>query len=223
MNLVHLAERVADIASRAKERPRNSELINNLYRHLLDCYRYLCHPSRNQWPSDGSWFHAPDKYIDLSLYETSLVTSDVERLMNSQTSSDQYKKVRMLTDILSSASDNDERLMVLFEGVAGSGKTTLSWYACREWAEERLLQQFHLLIHIPVSFPIVQEATHLQDLIPCDDSKLREAIASAIVDRKGRGICFLLDGLDEAPASCGFLNLFQKNDRWPSSHAASSP
>ena len=161
--------------------------------------------------------------IDLSLYETSLVTSDIERLMNSQTSSDQYKKVRMLTDILRSALDNDGRLIVLFEGVAGSGKTTLSWYACREWAEERLLQQFHLLIHIPVSFPIVQEATCLQDLIPCDDSKLCEAIASAIVDRKGRGICFLLDGLDEAPASCGFLNLFQKNDRWPSSHAASSP
>ena len=90
-------------------------------------------------------------------------------------------------------------MIVYFEGVAGCGKSTLSWYACREWAEKRMLQQFELLIHISLSDPKIKKATNLADIIPYPGSSLQQTIATEIVDRQGEGICLLLDGLDEAP------------------------
>ena len=100
-----------------------------------------------------------------------------------------------LTDVLKM---NSNRLVIVFEGIAGSGKTTLSWYVCREWASRRLLQQFNLLIHVQVNDPRVQSACTLRELIPDQDKEARDEIAQAIIDRKGEGVCFLLEGLDEA-------------------------
>ena len=93
------------------------------------------------------------------------------------------------------------RLVILFEGIAGSGKTTLSWHACREWADKKLLQQFDLLIHVQVNDPRLQNASSLRDLIPDPDKEARDEIAQAITDREGKGACVLLEGLDEASKS----------------------
>ena len=88
-----------------------------------------------------------------------------------------------------------------FEGIAGSGKTTLSWHMSREWAHKRLLEQFQILIYLQLNDPQVQSATHFSDIIPYPDKILQQQIASEILDRQGLGVCFLLDGLDEAPTS----------------------
>ena len=69
-----------------------------------------------------------------------------------------------LSDVLNNKS---ERIAVLFEGVAGSGKTTLSLHICREWAEGRLLQQFQLLIHVQLNDPKLKTMKcKIADLIP---------------------------------------------------------
>ena len=109
--------------------------------------------------------------------------------------------------------DNKERKrkIIIFEGVTGSGKTTLCWHLRREWAREQLLQQFHLLIHIHLNDPQLQLATTLDDFIINAEKKEREEVTSYIVDLKGEGICFLIDGLDEAspPLLNGIFDLIK--------------
>ena len=189
--LISLAEAIARYPG--SKRPRSSELLDGtFYQYLLDCYRGLPHPSSQQWPSRllSCPVHIPTKFFDLRLHEAPLYEVSDKRLPS---------KLVSLSDVLTK--DHGERLLVYFEGIAGSGKTTLSWHACREWAEKRLLGQFRLLIHVQLNNPQVQSVASFPDIIPYPDKTLRQQIATAIVDQQGQGVCFLLDGLDEAPTS----------------------
>jgi hypothetical protein len=197
--LVQVAETLANSLRTGKQRLGNSVILDTFHRYLLDCYHELCHPSRKQWPSYFQDFLPQPVYVDLTLSTISLNSTAEIVLAGKEISSNEI--ITNLSDVFSSG----DQLMVLFEGVAGSGKTTLSWHACREWANKKLLQQFHLLIHIQMKNPQLHEAKHLPDLIPYPDKKLRQEVATAIADQKGKGVCFLLDGLDEAPTP--FLEL----------------
>ena len=192
--LVQLAETLANNLRTGKQRLRSVFILDLFHRYLLDCYLKLPHPSRKQWPSDFRDFLPHDVYVDLTLSTIALNRIDEIVRAGKEISSNTCKSTN-LSDVFSSG----EQLMVLFEGVAGSGKTTLSWHACKEWANKKLLQQFCLLIHVQMNDPQLQEAKHLPDLIPYPDKKFCQEVATAIVDQRGKGVCFLLDGLDEAP------------------------
>ena len=135
-------------------------------------------------------FDRTHKYVDLTLHE--VLTDNV---IGPMTKEHNYRVVK-LHNVLNSQS---ETIAVLFEGVAGSGKTTMSLHICLEWAEGRLLQQFQLLILVQLSDPRVRSARHLADLIPDTEEEMRDEVAAAIIDEKGKGVCILLEGLDEAP------------------------
>ena len=148
------------------------------------------HPANNQWPSLLEGFDLPTLYVDLKLHKV---------LLN-ETKGAQSKAVEVeLNEVFQDNATN--RLVILFEGIAGSGKTTLSWYACREWADKKLLQQFDFLIHVQVNDSRLQNASSLRDLIPDPDKEARDEIAQAIADTKGKGACVLVEGLDEASKS----------------------
>ena len=148
------------------------------------------HPANNQWPSLLEGFDLPALYVDLKFDKVPL----------NETKGAQSKAVEVeLKEVFQENATN--RLIILFEGIAGSGKTTLSWHACREWADKKLLQQFDLLIHVQVNDPRLQNASSLQDLIPDPDKEARDEITHAITDREGKGACVLLEGLDEASKS----------------------
>ena len=188
-----MAETIAQYPG-SRQRPRSSELLDStFFQYLLDCYRELPHPSSQQWPSKplSCPVHIPTKFFDLILYK-----HPMHEVSDKRSSS----KLVSISDVLK-GKDDDERSLVYFEEIAGSGKTTLSWHACREWTEKRLLGQFQLLIHVQLNNPQVQSATCFADIIPYPEKTLRQQIATAIVDQRGQGICFLLDGLDEAPTS----------------------
>ena len=51
-------------------------------------------------------------------------------------------------DVVSACKQGKQPVKVLVEGVAGSGKTTLSWHACQEWAKGTMFQEFDYLIHL---------------------------------------------------------------------------
>ena len=188
-NRVKLAEIVAkELAS------NNTPRIFDVFKpYLVDCYHDLPHPCNRQWPYMHSTQlfsdHTKSTFIELTLHQTPLVE------INSSPRERNFKPVE-LSNILSSK--KGERLVLFFEGVAGSGKTTLSWYLCQEWAEQRLLQQFKLLIHVQLNHPQVQSARNLAGLIPYPDKDLCNQVASAITYEEGNGVCFLLDGLDDA-------------------------
>ena len=196
--LVELAETLANHLRASKQRLRSNVVIDTFHNYLLDCYSALPHPSCKQWPSFLQIFvhHVPYVYVDLTL--STIALNRIEDIVHAgkeiSSRTCQSSLTTNLSDVFS-----DEQLMVLFEGIAGSGKTTLSWHACREWAAKTLLQQFHLFIHVQIKDPQLHEAKHLPDLIPYPDKKLCQEVASAIIDQKGKGVCFLLDGLDEAP------------------------
>ena len=192
--LISMAETISQYAAGSRKRPRSTELVDStFYHYLLDCYHnHLLHPSREQWPSKEVAHIIPSTFFDLILYEAPLGEFD-------RSSSETVLKSVTLSSILKK--DETDRLLVYFEGIAGSGKTTLSWHISREWAHKKLLEQFQILIYLQLNDPQVQSATHFSDIIPYPDKILQQQIASEILDRQGQGICFLLDGLDEAPTS----------------------
>ena len=194
---VDIAERIASYAG-SKQQPRDIQMFQRLNWYLLECYRCLPHPFCLQLPSrlDPPFPKSNEcTFFDLVLHKAPL--NDPQKQIGGVNSSSRV--VNLYTAL--TKNKQEKRLLVYFEGIAGSGKTTLSWYISREWAEKRLLKQFQLFIHVQMNDPKVQSATSLKDLIPNpDDSKvLQKELAAAIISLKGQGVCFLLDGLDEAP------------------------
>lgn len=182
--LVDLAERIIEIC---QMQPTSITVCKKyLHKHYTEDLPY---PADKQWPSLLGGFDIPPVYIELTLLEVPINENEVTSTASSNV------KVLNVTDVFKRSPD---RKVILIEGVAGSGKTTFSWYACREWAKGKLLEQFHLLIHVEVKNPRFQSACKLHDLIPDEDAEACDQIAQAIIDSKGEGVCFLIEGLDEA-------------------------
>ena len=165
----------------------NQQLWLNMAKYLRDCYSALPHPSCRQWP-----FAASTNYVDLDLYDTPL-SSKSDRLHVGSL------KPLTLKSIFSVDDQKTTRKVVLVEDVAGSGKSTLCWYACREWEAGRLFEDIKLLIHVSLSDNEVRCAMELADLIPHSSMEMRHAVAKAIAEVGGKGTCFMLDSCDEAP------------------------
>ena len=165
-----------------------SSVIDIFRSYLHDCYSDLPHPSSLQWP-----FSSNQSYVELKLI-------DVPLNNNSADTSEHHKPI-LLKFLLAAGNSEDKRKVVLVEGVAGAGKTTLSWYACKEWAAGRLFEDIKLLIHVSLGDPTIQSAAKLADLIPHPSKEMRTKVAEAIADKRGKGVCFLLEGCDEAPTS----------------------
>ena len=193
-DLVSLAERIESYQC-SQAQPGSSQILDTFQRHLVDCYLSSPHPATLQWPPEAIpslALQAPSTYLDLNLQEAPLVK--IQYPTDTQPPQDSFKSVT-LPSVLSQG-EGSRRMLVYFQGIGGSGKTTLSWHACREWAEKRLLTHFQLLIHVQLSR--VKSATTFADLIPYPDKSFRQAVATAIVDQQGRGVCLLVDGLDES-------------------------
>ena len=181
-------------------KPRNIQVLDILYWYLEDSYKCLPHPSSEQWPSRLSALFPTSTqcYYDLILHEAPLSSYSLQGVM--------VPSRELKTVTLESVSTGTDKLLIYFEGIAGSGKSTLSWHTCREWVEKRILEQFDILIHVHVNDPHIQSATRLRDIIPHHDQVFKKEVATAIRSLKGKGVCFLLDGLDEAsPSLLNFL------------------
>ena len=186
-----MAEKVKQLLSKPDKSDASSHVLETFRGYLVDCYAETPHPSRTQWP-----FSQMSSYVDLALFEAPPTSGmDVEEGGKPKP----LKEVKLEELFRVGSSHQAKRKVVLIEGPAGCGKTTLSWHACREWAAGRLFQQFSLLIHVSLEDPAVHKAECLADLIPYDSSEMREAVAKAIIERRGKGVCFLFDAWDEAP------------------------
>ena len=165
----------------------NNIIIDAFHDYLHDCYSELSHPSFLQWPNLSS-----ECYVELGLLDVP-VKAEVDN-------SNLVKPIP-LKFLLSAGNSKAKRKVVLVEGVAGVGKTTLSWHACKEWATGRLFEDIKLLVHVSLNDRVFHSASKLTDLIPHPSEEMRTSVAKAIADKRGKGICFLLEGCDEAPPS----------------------
>jgi hypothetical protein len=167
----------------------NSSVIDTFHDYLHDCYSELSHPSVLQWPNLE---RSSECYVELELLNVP-VKGEVD--------DPNLVKAIPLKFLLAAGNFKAKRKVVLVEGVAGIGKTTLSWHACKEWAAGRLFENIKLLIHVSLNDRVFQSASELADLIPHPSKEVRTSVAKAIAEKRGKGICFLLEGCDEAPLS----------------------
>lgn len=134
--LVSLAESIAKYLD-AGEPPRSNQVLNDtFYRYLLDCYSEFSHPSVKQWPSKAAQINIPHAFFDLILYNAPL-NIPINQASILPINESCFRAV-MLDDVLKKG-EGVNRLLVYFEGIASSGKTTLSWHAYREWQKKRML------------------------------------------------------------------------------------
>ena len=166
-------------------------VLETFRKYLVDCYTIAQHPAQTQWPSSRL-----SSYIDLTLVQA----PDSQTLPSGQDERAQPLKEVQLTELFHVGSHRASRKVVLIEGPAGCGKTTLSWYVCQEWAAGRLFQQFSLLIHISLEDDTLLSAKCLADIIPYGSCNMQEAVARGIYQQGGKGVCFLFDAWDEAPS-----------------------
>ena len=165
----------------------SSSILAEYREHLVSCYAGSPHPSCLGWPQAVA-----ETYIDLPLAEAPPQPNGPEK--------GPRKKV-VLGELFKTGKSDRERKLILIEGPAGCGKTTLTWHACREWAAGRLFPEVHLLIYLSLEDPSLHSAKSLADFIPHESSKMREDVANEIARLSGKGVCFLVDAWDEAPYS----------------------
>ncbi len=178
---------VERVNKRSSAKTKSTGAFETFRRYLVECDAVASHPSQDSWP-----FSQDAAYVDLPLFEVSTTQSGSEQ-------SAQPLRPVELSDIFLTGSHMAKRKVVLLEGVAGCGKTTLIWHAYQRWAEEKLFDVFPLLIRVPLDDPDVRSATCLADIIPHPSSEMRKAIAKLISEQHVKGVCFLLDGWDELP------------------------
>ena len=120
-----------------------------------------------------------------------------------------------LSDIISFCKQDNKPVKILLEGVAGSGKTTISWHACQQWAKGNMFQEFEFVIHLSLADPDIQSAASFEDLIPHPSAEVRKAVAEAIIERRGKKCLFVMDGWEDlAPtvqASSFLRSIIQRN------------
>ena len=173
--------------------------VSPLKKVLID--RYCAQPEilEDSWPPRGS-----NTYINLALikqgsigkageYARNTIQGDMDDVLANKDSIE-YEKI--FTDL-----ESGTRLLI--EGRPGSGKTTLTNRFSQDWGRGKLLNikliKLLFLVHLRGFFN--NPSITLRDILSCyytqESKHMVDQIIQFSVDHNGKGLCFVLDGLDE--------------------------
>ena len=137
-----------------------------------------------------------------------LVSGQLNNIMKSIPLSSSDTRSLTIADVLDVK--EEENKVILIEGGPGMGKSTLAIKICKCWADGELLEEYDVVILLPLRDPEIQAAKTLKDLLLILDDDLRECVYKEITKRNGEGICFLLEGFDELPHHLQNSSIFSK-------------
>ena len=91
---------------------------------------------------------------------------------------------------------------VIIQGGAGVGKTTFCSVISKDWADEKLFQEFKVLFLLTLYEKEIAATSSLAELIKIlqRDENLSDSIADSINKTNGKGVLFIADGWDELDA-----------------------
>ena len=122
--------------------------------------------------------------------------------------------VRKLTDITQIFDPVSGRIsnVILIEGHAGIGKTTLVKQVCTEWAEGKLLTSDKLVLLLLLRDPNVQRITDEYKLIEhfTKSTNKVEQLCTYLEDKHGDGVTLIIDGFDELSTELRDYSFFRK-------------
>ena len=92
---------------------------------------------------------------------------------------------------------------ILVEGDAGTGKTTFCNVISEEWANNKILLQFDLLLFFPLRQRAIASATTLSDVLKLlhSSEKIRSSVAVHLEENEGESTLIVADGWDELSSS----------------------
>lgn len=95
--------------------------------------------------------------------------------------------------------DSKKVRKILVQGDAGIGKTTLCTALSEGWASRNRLQQFELLLYLPLRHKEIASAGSLSDLLKLlhSSARVRESVVRYIEEDEGEKVLIIADGWDE--------------------------
>lgn len=93
--------------------------------------------------------------------------------------------------------------VLVVEGPAGVGKSTLVLHICHEWARSaEWLIRFDIVVLVYLRDPAIHNAEVLADILPAPDLELAQSASSKMQASNGNNVLFIFDGWDEFPPHC---------------------
>ena len=108
-----------------------------------------------------------------------------------------YKKTAMDVSELGVMADNSQPKVVLIEGAPGVGKTTFAWDQCQQWAEGKLLQDYSIVLLLPLRDNNIRQITSLPSLFRHSKRQVRDEVSRRVVESNGKGCLIWLEAWDE--------------------------
>ena len=108
-----------------------------------------------------------------------------------------YKKTSMKESDLGVIPDNSQPKVVLIEGAPGVGKTTFAWDQCRQWAVGKLLQDYSIVLLLPLRDNNIRQITSLSSLFRHSKRQVRDEVSRRVVESNGKGCLIWLEAWDE--------------------------
>ena len=171
---------------------------------------------RQKFPTYGKWHPACSKYfINLALIKKDEMSKQQMEHFTRQTIQGDiddivHEKESISMEEIGKAKGNTLPKCILVEGAPGVGKSTFAWRLCRKWSKGKLLQQYRLVVLLPLRDKRVREAKTVSDLFYYYNRPIQHAVVEELQATGGRGVLLLFEGYDELPVKLCTNSIFQE-------------
>ena len=154
--------------------------------------------SREPEISEGDWPPVVSKnFINLALVKPSNVPSRTNYSIPGNPDKELEKKEKIEYEQAFEVYTRSERMLVL--GCPGSGKTTLAHKVVKDWAQGLVLKGAQLVYLISLRLLTSERESKLSSILNKFHYLQGNVLQQNIEEIYGKGVCFILDGLDEYP------------------------